>query len=100
MGCNADGEAVTAAAQYLARRPEQNKILIVLSDGHPAHGNNDDQFLKDTVREIEQSKSMDIMGIGIQSDAPKRFYSNYRVVNQLDELERVLLGILKDKVMK
>ena len=101
MGCNADGEAVTDAAQKLAKRDEKNKILIVLSDGAPAYGyGNDHQFLVDTVKEIEESKVMDIIGIGIQTTSVERFYKDSKVVNRLEELEGVLLNLLKEKVLK
>ena len=100
MGCNADGEAVTEAAQWLARRPEENKILIVLSDGSPAYGGGDHQFLIDTVKEIEDSKIMSVIGIGIETHDVQEYYRTSKVVNELSELERVLLGLLKEKVLK
>lgn len=100
MGCNADGEAVTAAAQYLAKREESRKLLIVLSDGAPAYNDGGSRYLKDTVRSIEQSKTMDIVGVGIQSGSVQSYYTNSKVVNRLDELERVLLGLLRDNVLK
>lgn len=100
MGCNADGEAVTAAAQYLARREEREKLLIVLSDGSPAYGGNDERYLSDTVKSIEASKTMDIIGVGIQTHSVERYYKTSKVVNQLDELEKVLLSLLRDKVLK
>jgi len=101
MGCNADGEAVTAAAQVLARRPEKNKILIVLSDGNPAYGRGDDeQFLVDTVKSIEDSGLMHIIGVGIQTHNITHYYSESKVINELTELEGVLLGLLKKNILK
>jgi hypothetical protein len=101
MGSNADGEGVTEAAQMLARRPESNKILIVLSDGQPAFGfGDDDRFLKDTVASIEDSKIMDILGIGIQTRAVRAYYKDCEVVDNLTDLEGVLVSLLRDKVLK
>ena len=103
MGCNADGEAVTAAAQMLAKRPEKNKLLIVLSDGSPAyHGRhgNDRKYLKDTVGIIEESKVMNIIGIGIQTSSVQKYYKNSKVVHTLDQLESVLLNLLREEVLK
>jgi len=101
MGCNADGEAVTAAAQQLARRPEKNKILIVLSDGNPAYGYGDDeQYLMDTVKNVEESGVMHIIGVGIQTHDITKYYSESKVINDLRELEGVLLGLLKKNILK
>lgn len=37
--CNRDGAALRYASQYLLKRPERNKILILISDGKPSHTN-------------------------------------------------------------
>lgn len=100
MGSNADGEAVTEAAQRLAARPEKNKILLVLSDGAPAWDYGDERFLKDTVKHIEESKVMHILGIGIESSRVEEYYSDCRVIYKLEEMESVLLNMLRDKVLK
>ena len=100
FGCNADGEAVSEAAQMLGSRPEANKILVVLSDGHPAYGGNNGQYLKDVVKDIEGSGKMHILGIGIQSDAVTSYYSDCQVVSQLQDLERVLIDLLRTKILK
>ena len=100
MGCNADGEAVTEAAQILARRPETNRILIVISDGSPAYMSGGDQFLTDTVKEIEDSGVVSVIGIGIQTHSVKRYYKTSKVIMELSELEGVLLNLLKETVLK
>ena len=100
MGCNADGEAVTEAAQILARRPETNRILIVLSDGSPVYMSGGDQFLTDTVKEIEDSGVVSVIGIGIQTHSVKRYYKTSKVIMELSELEGVLLNLLKETVLK
>lgn len=98
-GCNADGEAVVWAATELAKRKESNKILIVLSDGYPAHTRGDDEFLKAVVGDIRDNSSMHILGIGIMSEAVSSFYPEYRVVNKVEDLESVLLDLLKEKII-
>lgn len=37
--CNRDGAALRYVSQYLLKRPERNKILILISDGKPSHTN-------------------------------------------------------------
>lgn len=99
MECNADGEAVVAASQYLAKMPQKNKLLIVLSDGEPAYRYGDEQFLKDVVSKIEESKAMNIIGVGINTDV-SRYYTYSKKIVQLKDLESVLLSILKDVIIK
>ncbi|MCK5020383.1 MAG: hypothetical protein KAS32_25325 [Candidatus Peribacteraceae bacterium] len=93
---NVDGESVMIAAERLAARPEKNKILIVLSDGFPCSGAGGDHnwYLKKTAEMIERS-SIDLIGIGIKSEAVKRFYKNHAVVNKIEDLDRVLLETLR-----
>jgi len=99
MGCNADGEAVIAASQYLIKMPQKKKLIIVLSDGDPAYSSGSSKFLKDVVEKIEGSKCMDIVGVGIDTEV-SRYYSNSKKVTELKDLENVLLSILKDTIIK
>jgi cobalamin biosynthesis protein CobT len=97
MAANGDGESITWAATLLAKRPEKRKLLVVLSDGTPAFSYGDDyQYLVDVVKEIEKSRIMDIVGVGILTDAVQHFYKDNRVVNKVQDLERVIFELLKD----
>jgi cobalamin biosynthesis protein CobT len=100
MNCNADGESVIWAATHLAKRPEKNKLLIVLSDGAPAFGHGDDsRFLRDVVKEIDDSRHMNIIGIGIQDVDVRNYYPKYRIVHKVEDLERVLFELLKETLL-
>lgn len=99
---NVDGECVQIAASRLSRRPEKNKILIVLSDGNPAcrtsyYGSLNDH-LKQVVKEIESSP-MKIMGIGIMDDSVKEFYKNCVVIDEVSELPKVLLNTVRSFIL-
>lgn len=100
MGSNADGEAVMESASILARRPEKNKILIVLSDGKPAFIGDDTQYLEDVCKEVEGSGIIQLYGIGIMDNSVERYYAKHQVVNQLEELESVLIELLKNNILK
>ena len=93
---NTDGDAIAYAYAMLAARKEKRKVLLVLSDGDPAgrtHKGNITAYTKDMVKKVENS-NVDIYGIGIMHDSVKRFYKNYKVVNDLDELTPAILNIL------
>ena len=94
---NIDGESVLWAAKRLIVRPEARKILLVLSDGLPAgvieYGGSKyqdgwstlDDHLFEIVKKIEAS-GIEIVGVGIKSEAPKQYYSKYVHYDDLDEL--------------
>lgn len=99
---NVDGESVQIAASRLAQRREKRKILIVLSDGQPACPGDFKQLvahLKKSVRDVEKS-GIDVIGIGIESDAPRLFYSKHVVLNDVSELPTTVIGELKKFLMK
>lgn len=99
MGCNADGESVAWAATHLAQRSEEQKILIVLSDGYPAFHPGDRQFLKDVITDIDENSRMHLLGIGINSDAVRKYYPEYRIVQRIEDLEEVLMSLLRAKIL-
>ena len=99
---NIDGESVAIAATRLSQRKEKRKILIVLSDGYPA-GNGSSGLLaghlKKTVKEIEKS-GIDVFAIGIQTEAVKRFYSKFALINDVSELPSVVIGKMKEMLVQ
>lgn len=81
---NADPDSVWWAACRLSRRREQRKILIVMSDGLPAMSYNCDRNilcmeLKKVVKKI-MNHGIEVYGIGVHTDEPKRFYPNFREI--------------------
>ena len=93
-GNNADGEAVLHAYDRLSARPEKRKVMMVLSDGWPAaDGYGHEQHLLEVCRDIEAS-DVELVGIGIQSDAVERFYSKHVVVNDIKDLEGEVMNQL------
>jgi len=91
---NLDGESVEIAARRLALRREERKILIVLSDGFPcAYGSSSEQNakLRNAVNDAEKYK-VEVLGIGIESDAVQHFYKNNVVINTVDDLPKMLVS--------
>jgi cobalamin biosynthesis protein CobT len=102
---NIDGEAVRAAVERLQMRPKQRKVLFVLSDGYPEAGSvaevqqKQTKYLHDVVQQ-SRIQGVEVVGIGIQSESVKQFYKpQCIVVNQLNDLPRVVLSQLRDILM-
>ena len=99
---NRDGEAVLWAARRLAQRPERRKILIVGSDGQPAgclHDATGRRYLKETVRRVMDA-GLEVVGIGIMSDAVTSYYPVNVVIRTAADLPRVVMGQLTNLLLK
>lgn len=100
-GHNTDGEGVAEAYARLAKRPEKRKILMVLSDGQPAAdgcSSLQQQHLRNTIGRIE-SEGCDVIGVGIESSAVKRYYPKWVVCNSLQELPKATMDMVSKALM-
>ncbi|HBR2822866.1 TPA: porphyrin biosynthesis protein [Klebsiella pneumoniae] len=96
MGCvaetfpllnNVDGESIAQLASLFAGRMEDKKIMIVQSDGAPcAAGDGFSNHLRSVTNDIENTSDINLLAIGILTDAPRRYYKNYALVNKVEEL--------------
>jgi cobaltochelatase CobT len=94
---NVDGESVEIAARRLMARREAGKIMLVLSDGYPAAAGNSadlNRHLKQKVKDIAAS-GVNVVGIGIQSDAVRQFYPKSLVLNNVEDLPSVVIKELR-----
>ena len=100
-GCNRDGETLLWARERLLARKSSRHIMIVISDGQPKARSGRDVagFTKDVVKQIEREGMIDLYAIGLRTDSVRYFYSQYKVINEPDELEGALLTVLKDKIL-
>ena len=95
---NVDGECVEIAARRLDQQRAARKVMIVLSDGAPcAQGDLYAQtaYLIKVVKQIENSKSMEIVGIGIKDRSVERFYKNNVVLNDINQLPTQVMSELR-----
>jgi cobaltochelatase CobT len=98
---NIDGEALDWAHKRLLARPEQRKILMVISDGAPVDdatlsvnsGNYLERHLRFMIEQIEQRSPVELIAIGIGHDVT-RYYS--RAVTIVDAEE--LAGAMTEKL--
>jgi len=98
---NCDGESVEWAAKRLSVQKEQRKILIVMSDGMPASGASDTSLLhshlKEVVKGIEKSE-IEVIGIGILTDAVKQFYESNVTIYNVNEIAASVFKVLFEKL--
>lgn len=97
MSGNLDGESVEYACERLMKRPNERKVLFVLSDGQPAamgdfHAQH--WHLVSTVKKFSEL-GIDIFGIGIETDVVKNFYPDYAVLNDVSSLPTTLMEQLR-----
>jgi len=98
---NIDGEALEWARKRLMARPEQRRILMVISDGAPVDdstqsvnaGNYLEAHLRQVIEDIELRSPIELVAVGIGHDVT-RYYR--RAVTLLDAEE--LAGALTDEL--
>jgi cobaltochelatase CobT len=90
---NIDGEALLWAHNRLLPRPEERKILMVISDGAPVDdstlsvnpGNYLERHLRDVIDWIETRSPVELMAIGIGHDVT-RYYRRAVTIVDADQL--------------
>ena len=98
---NVDGEALAWSHERLLKRPEERKILIVISDGAPVDdstlsANREDYLdnhLRQIILQIEKDSPIELQAIGIGHDVTK-YYKNALTINRAEDLGEVLLDEL------
>jgi cobaltochelatase CobT len=86
---NIDGEALMWAHNRLAGRPEQRKILMVISDGAPVDdstlsvnaGNYLERHLRHVIEEIEDKSGVELTAIGIGHDVTRYYRKAVTIVD-------------------
>jgi cobaltochelatase CobT len=98
---NIDGEALAWAHSRLVARPEQRRILMVISDGAPVDdstlsvnpGNYLERHLRAVIEDIETRSSVELIAIGIGHDVT-RYYRRAVTIVDAEELG----GAMTDKL--
>ncbi|HEX9647872.1 MAG TPA: cobaltochelatase subunit CobT [Alphaproteobacteria bacterium] len=86
---NIDGEALLWAHQRLLARPEERRILMVISDGAPVDdstlsvnsGNYLDRHLREVIRWIEAASPVELVAIGIGHDVTRYYRRAVTIVD-------------------
>ncbi|MEM8786722.1 MAG: cobaltochelatase subunit CobT [Pseudomonadota bacterium] len=90
---NIDGEALEWAHRRMAGRPEQRKVLMVISDGAPVDDStlsvNPASFLekhlRDVIAMIEKRRMVELIAIGIGHDVT-RYYQRAVTITDVEQL--------------
>ena len=90
---NIDGEALNWAHERLLARPEQRKIMMMISDGAPVDdstlsvnpGNYLERHLRHVIDEIENQSPVELLAIGIGHDVT-RYYKRAVTIVDAEEL--------------
>jgi len=98
---NIDGEALAWAHRRLLGRPEQRRILMMISDGAPVDdstlsvnsGNYLERHLRQVIEEIEIRSPVELIAIGIGHDVT-RYYRRAVTITGAEELA----GAMTDKL--
>ncbi|ANB75953.1 cobalamin biosynthesis protein CobT [Paraburkholderia phytofirmans OLGA172] len=99
---NPDGEALAWAATRLADHQAERRILIVFSDGYPSTGDGDPQVLRHDLRERVAAilkRGIELVGIGVLTDAVEDFYPHNVVVSRLAELPSTVFSVLSSMLL-
>ena len=94
---NIDGEALEWAHKRLLARPEQRRILMMISDGAPVDdstlsvnpGNYLERHLRGIIEEIETRSPVELLAIGIGHDVT-RYYRRAVTIVDAEELGGVM----------
>ena len=90
---NIDGEALEWAHRRMLARPEQRKILMVISDGAPVDdstlsvnpANYLEKHLRDVIAMVERRRAVELLAIGIGHDVG-RYYDRAVTITDVEQL--------------
>ncbi|HLJ62574.1 MAG TPA: cobaltochelatase subunit CobT [Stellaceae bacterium] len=100
---NIDGEALLWAHGRLLTRPEQRRILMVISDGAPVDdstlsvnpGNYLERHLREVIADIERADAVELVAIGIGHDVT-RYYRRAITILDAEQLGGTMLEELAE----
>ncbi|MEM7070952.1 MAG: cobaltochelatase subunit CobT [Pseudomonadota bacterium] len=100
---NIDGEAIEWAHKRLLARPEERRILMVVSDGAPVddstlsvnENNYLDQHLRKQIEKVENRSEVQLMAIGIGHDVT-RYYRNAVTILDVEHLAGAMMSQLSE----
>ncbi|MFK8080099.1 MAG: hypothetical protein AB8B97_07440 [Granulosicoccus sp.] len=98
---NIDGEALLWAHGRLLQRPEQRRILMMISDGAPIDdstlstnpGRFLEKHLRHTIAQIERKDDVELVAIGIGHDV-RQYYSRATTIHDVSQLADVMTSQL------
>lgn len=100
---NIDGEALLWAHDRLMARPEQRRILMVISDGSPVDDSTQsanaalylDKHLRQVIEQLETKSSVELLAIGIGHDVT-RWYRRALTIVDVEQLGGAMIEKLAE----
>ena len=83
-------EAIWYAAFELSKTREDRKMLIVLTDGEP-----DNKDSAEAVIELCENSGIEVIGIGIETNAPSRLFSKSICIDDVADLQSTLFKLME-----
>lgn len=105
-GCNRDGLALNVAVGLLLNRPEEIKLLIIISDGQPNHDDYGGEAAAKDIQEIvkdARKRGVEIMAAAIGSDrgtVGQIYTDGFLDIADLNELPKTMVNIVKNRIIK
>lgn len=102
MRNNVDGESVEIAVRRLMAQKQTGKAMIVLSDGQPA-GAGDNKALRNHLKDVVKRSTalgVNMVGIGINSDAVAEYYPKHVVLRDIKDLPSQVIKELRALLLK
>lgn len=99
---NVDGESLVYGYTRIAKRKENRKMMIVLSDGYPCGGRrrgNIEKYTRNVIRNIEKT-SVELLGIGLCHSGVSEYYKRNTNIVSASDIERALLSIISNNILK
>lgn len=95
---NVDGEALLWARRRLLGRPEQRRILLVLSDGAPADESTSaanspsylEHHLREVIARIERERAIELVAIGLGHDVGRHYRRAVQLADPRDLGETIV----------
>ncbi|HCL4480336.1 TPA: hypothetical protein N2D99_002424 [Clostridium botulinum] len=107
---NKDGHSIRVATAELMKRPERNKLLIVLSDGLPSAYNSDQRGQSDVRKSVREARKNNINVVSIcfgneahrayTMDAYKAMYQTSIISCDPKNISKELIRVLKKEITK
>lgn len=105
-GNNRDGMALNIAAGLLDKRPEQVKLLIIISDGRPNHTNYGGEAAAKDIQEIIRNckrKGIEVIAAAIGDDKENIqaiYQDEFLDISDLSKLPKIMTNIVKKRVLR
>lgn len=102
---NRDGMAIQIAAELLSKRPEEIKLLIIISDGQPCDFDYGGDAAKEDIQKIIKfyhKKGVDTFAAAIGDDKERIksvYKEGYLDISDISSLPKALVKLVKKRII-